>query len=156
MHNAVCIFAQYYARKRLAKTIYNSGFLIGDEMIYITEKAAQQVKTISDGEGIGHYIVRVKVLSGGCGGFKQDLNFDDQISDMDEVYELDSVKVIIDQVSLSYMEGTIIDYGEGLMGAGFIFSNPTSTGNCGCGRAARCGFRRSGCPPSGLSPGRTG
>ena len=104
-------------------------------MIYLTEKAAKQVKTISDDEGIGYYIIRVRVLSGGCSGFRQEIEFDDKITEYDEVFETDGVKVVIDQISHSYMEGTSIDYGDSLMGAGFKFKNPTSTGSCGCGKS---------------------
>lgn len=104
-------------------------------MIYLTEKAAKQVKIIADDEGIGHYTIRVKVLSGGCAGFRNELEFDECITDMDEIFEMDEIKIVIDQLSYSYMEGTVIDYKEGLMGKGFSFSNPTATGSCGCGKS---------------------
>lgn len=104
-------------------------------MLYLTEKAAKQIKFISEEEGIGHYTVRVKVLSGGCSGFRHDIGFDDRITETDEVYEMDGVKIVIDQVSLTYMDETVIDYSDGLMGSGFLFSNPTSTGSCGCGKS---------------------
>ena len=104
-------------------------------MIYLTEKAAKQVKDIADGEGIGYYIIRVKVKGGGCSGFEYDMAFDDQINENDEVFELDDVKLICDPMSISYIEGTVIDYGDSLMGAGFKFNNPASKGSCGCGKS---------------------
>ena len=102
-------------------------------MIYLTEKAAKQVREVSDGEGIGYYIIRVKVRGGGCAGFEYDLAFDDKINETDEVFELDGVKLVCDPMSLQYIEGTVIDYGDSLMGSGFKFSNPTAKGSCGCG-----------------------
>jgi iron-sulfur cluster insertion protein len=102
--------------------------------MHITEKAVQMIKEISNDQGIGHYIVRVKVIGGGCAGFSYDMIFDDVIGDMDEVVELDGVKVICDAVSFQYMEGTVVDYNDSLMGAGFCFKNSTQTG-CGCGKS---------------------
>jgi iron-sulfur cluster insertion protein len=102
-------------------------------MIFLTEKAAKQVKEISDSEGIGYYIIRVKVMGGGCAGFEYDLGFDQTINETDEVFELDDVKLICDPMSLQYIEGTVIDYGDSLMGSGFKFNNPTAKGSCGCG-----------------------
>lgn len=104
-------------------------------MLYLTEKAAKQIKFISEEEGIGHYTVRVKVKGGGCAGFEYDLNFDDQIKETDQVFELDGSKVICDPMSLQYIDETVIDYGDSLMGSGFNFNNPTASGSCGCGKS---------------------
>jgi iron-sulfur cluster insertion protein len=103
------------------------------KIMYITEKAVKQVKEIADAEGIGYYIVRAKVLGGGCHGMTHDLTFDDQISDTDEVIELDGVKVIIDMMSFQYLENACIDYVESAFGGGFKFSSPDIKSSCGCG-----------------------
>lgn len=102
-------------------------------MIYITEKAANQVKVFSEEQEIGHTTIRVKCLGGGCAGFSYDLSFDDSIGELDEVFELDGVKVVCDSMSLQYIEGTVIDWTDTLMGAGFKFNNPKAKGTCGCG-----------------------
>lgn len=102
-------------------------------MIHITEKAAKMVEEISNSEGIGHYSVRVKVIGGGCAGFSYDMVFDDTIGDMDEVSELDGVKVICDAISFQYMDEMIVDFVEGPIQTGFKFLNPNVTGTCGCG-----------------------
>jgi iron-sulfur cluster insertion protein len=104
-------------------------------MIHITEKAAQQVKEISDKDGLGHYTIRVKVMGGGCAGFTNDLAFDDQIGELDEVFELDGVKVVCDPMSLQYLDETVIDFVDGLYGGGFKFNNPNAKGSCGCGHS---------------------
>lgn len=104
-------------------------------MIYLTEKAAKQLKVFSDEQAIGHYIVRVKVMGGGCAGFEYDMGFDDTVGELDEVFELDGVKIVCDPMSMQYIEGTVIDYVEGLMGVGFKFNNPTAKGSCGCGHS---------------------
>lgn len=102
-------------------------------MIKITEKAIAQLKEISDGEGIGHYSVRVKVQGGGCAGFTNDMYFDDKFTDMDEVHEDNGVKIIIDPLSFQYLDGVEIDYVDSQFGAGFKFNNPNVKGSCGCG-----------------------
>jgi len=102
-------------------------------MIYLTEKAAKMIEEISNAEGIGHYTVRVKIVGGGCAGFSQDMYFDDTIGEMDEVTELDGIKVVVDPLSFQYLDETTIDYIDGPMGGGFKFLNPNVTGSCGCG-----------------------
>lgn len=104
-------------------------------MISVTEKAINKLKEISSDEGIGHLSVRVKILGGGCAGFTYDMFFDDVSTEMDEITELDGIKIIIDPLSFQYLDGVTIDYLEGLMGAGFKFINPNSTGSCGCGNS---------------------
>lgn len=108
-------------------------------MIELTEKAALKIIEISDAEGIGHYVVRAKVMGGGCAGFSYDMSFDDQITDMDEVIEVTdhwgTVKIVIDQISFQYLDESTIEWQDGLIGAGFKFINPKATGSCGCGNS---------------------
>jgi len=101
-------------------------------MITITSEAVIKIKEIAEAEGIEHTIVRAKCLGGGCAGFQFDLSFDDQIGEMDEVFEQDGVKLICDSISLQYLDESSIDYVEGLMGAGFKFNVPRAKGSCGC------------------------
>lgn len=102
-------------------------------MIFITEKAANKVKEISESEGIGHFFIRVRVIGGGCAGFSHDMVFDDQVTDMDEKEEFDGITVVVDPLSYQYLEGVTIDYVDSQFGAGFKFINPNVKGTCGCG-----------------------
>lgn len=102
-------------------------------MIYVTEKAAIKVKELSEAEGIGYFIVRVKVVGGGCAGFTYDMFFDDMIKDIDEVTDFDGIKVLIDPLSFQYMDGMTVDFVESQFGTGFKFLNPNAKGSCGCG-----------------------
>ncbi len=106
-------------------------------MIQVTEKAALKIKEISDSEGIGHYTVRVRVVGGGCAGFTYDMYYEDKIGEMDETVELTdhngTIKVVVDPLSLQYLEEVTIDYIDSPFGAGFKFINPAVTGSCGCG-----------------------
>ena len=102
-------------------------------MISVTDKAAAKIKEISEAEGIGHLNIRLRVIGGGCAGFSYDMYYEDKPTDMDETQEVNGVTVVVDPLSLQYLEGVEIDYVEGHMGAGFKFNNPNVTGSCGCG-----------------------
>lgn len=101
-------------------------------MIQLTEKAVQKVKEFAEAEGIAPTI-RLKVIGGGCAGFKNDMYFDEIISDMDEVLEQDGTKVVVDPFSFQYLDGTTIDFVQTEYASGFKFLNPNTTGSCGCG-----------------------
>jgi iron-sulfur cluster insertion protein len=103
-------------------------------MIMLTDRATEKVKEIQQAEGLHGQGLRVRVIGGGCSGFTYDLFFDDAIDDaIDETFDSGGVPVYVDMMSLTYLEGTEIDYVEGLYGAGFKFSNPTAKSTCGCG-----------------------
>ena len=102
-------------------------------MITITEKAATKVKEIADAEALHGQGLRLRVVGGGCSGFSYDLYFEDKPTDMDETFECNGVQLFVDPLSYQYLEGTEIDYVEGLHGSGFKFGNPNVKGTCGCG-----------------------
>jgi len=102
-------------------------------MISLTAQAGDKVKEIREAEGLGEQGLRVRVIGGGCSGFTYDLFFDDDINDMDSMFESEGIKLCIDMMSLQYLEGTEIDYVQGLHGAGFKFLNPKAKATCGCG-----------------------
>ena len=102
-------------------------------MIELTPKASDKVKEIRDAESLGEQGLRVRVIGGGCSGFTYDLFFEDETTEFDSVFESDGIKLYVDMMSLQYLEGTEIDYVEGLHGAGFKFLNPKAKSTCGCG-----------------------
>ena len=102
-------------------------------MINLTTKAAEKVKEIRDAEGLGQQGLRVRVIGGGCSGFSYDLFFEDETTDLDQMFESQGVKLYVDMMSFQYLEGVEIDYVEGLHGAGFKFVNPNAKSTCGCG-----------------------
>ena len=102
-------------------------------MITLTSKAAEKVREIREAEELGDQGLRVRVLGGGCSGFSYDLFFEDQTTELDQTFESEGVTVYVDMMSSQYLEGTEIDYVEGLHGAGFKFNNPTAKSTCGCG-----------------------
>jgi iron-sulfur cluster insertion protein len=104
-----------------------------DSPVTLTEVAAAKVKEIAKEEGLEGQGLRVQVKGGGCSGFQYDLFFDEKPTDMDQVVQSRGVTLFIDPLSAQYLEGTEIDYVEGLSGAGFKFGNPNVKGTCGCG-----------------------
>lgn len=104
-------------------------------MIKITQKAIEKIKEISESEGIGHFVVRASVKGGGCSGMIHDLSFDDKISNLDEVIQINEITLILDQISFQYLENVTIDYFDSPISAGFKFSSPDIKSSCGCGKS---------------------
>jgi iron-sulfur cluster insertion protein len=102
-------------------------------MIDLTPKASDKVKEIRAAENLGEQGLRVRVIGGGCSGFTYDLFFEDETTDLDSEFESEGVKLYVDMMTLQYLDGTTIDYVEGLHGAGFKFTNPKAKSTCGCG-----------------------
>jgi iron-sulfur cluster assembly accessory protein len=100
-------------------------------MVNLTEIAAERVKALAS-EDPDARVLRLAVEGGGCSGFQYAIGFDTD-READDV-EIDShgVRVVIDPISLPYLQGSTIDYQDGLMGAGFSFENPNVASTCGC------------------------
>ena len=107
-------------------------------MITITEKGAEKVHEFLSGQSasVADAGLRVGVKGGGCSGFQYNLAFDEK-RDGDEVFEMAGLKVFVDQPSLPYVRGSVIDYVESLQGAGFQVNNPNVVAACGCGSSFR-------------------
>ena len=102
--------------------------------ITMTENAASRVRTFLDnrGKGIG---LRLGVKTTGCSGMAYVLEFVDELKEEDSVFEHEGVKVIIDQKSLVYLDGTELDYVKEGLNEGFEFNNPNAKSECGCGES---------------------
>ncbi len=106
-------------------------------MITLTEKAIHEIKRIqtsSTEESSG--MLRVMVTGGGCSGLSYKLGFDKQPpAENDKILEVGGVKVVVDSKSSLFLQGTELDFTDGLNGKGFIFSNPNAKKTCGCGNS---------------------
>jgi iron-sulfur cluster assembly protein len=107
-------------------------------MITFTDRGAEKVQEFlaSQGAEIQTAGLRVGVRGGGCSGFQYALAFDTQRND-DTVFEDHGLKILVDGPSLPYVRGAIVDYVEGLQGAGFKVDNPNVIAACGCGSSFR-------------------
>jgi len=101
--------------------------------IELTAHAVEKVKEILGRQEPRPLGLRVAVVGGGCSGFSYQMNFENEATGIDKVFEFDGLKVFVDQASLMYLNGTKIDYVETLEGAGFKFENPNVKTTCGCG-----------------------
>lgn len=102
--------------------------------VTLTDRAADHVKQYIEkrGRGIG---LRLAVRTTGCSGMAYVLEFADEIAANDEVFEDRDVKVIIDQKSLVYLDGTELDFAREGLNEGFKFNNPNVKDECGCGES---------------------
>lgn len=105
-------------------------------MIQVTTKAVEKIAELRKADGYTpDYNVRVSVKGGGCSGLMYDLGFDNVISQSDQVFEDQGIKVLVDKKSLLYLAGTTLDFTDGLNGKGFQFVNPNASRTCGCGES---------------------
>ncbi|HLD74006.1 MAG TPA: iron-sulfur cluster assembly accessory protein [Bdellovibrionota bacterium] len=105
------------------------------QTIKLTENAAKHVQSLiakQHKEGFG---LRIKVLGGGCAGYQYQMDIEEKPAEKDKVLEFYGVKVFVDPKTALFIQGTEIDYVEGLMASGFKFKNPKSTGSCSCGES---------------------
>jgi iron-sulfur cluster assembly accessory protein len=102
------------------------------DTVSITSRAASRIKDIMAGHP-GSAGLRVAVEGGGCSGFQYDFKLDSQRADDDLVIERDGATVLIDSVSLVYINGSEIDFVDDLIGRSFKINNPQATMSCGCG-----------------------
>ena len=103
--------------------------------ITLTDSAANKVRRLREEEGDNNLMLRVYVTGGGCSGFSYGFNFADEVGEDDQVFETHGEKVIIDPKSLSYLDGTELDFVKEGLNEGFKFNNPNVRGECGCGES---------------------
>jgi iron-sulfur cluster assembly accessory protein len=102
------------------------------QTVTITERAARRISEIVTGEP-GTLMLRVSVEGGGCSGFQYKFDLVSAGEPDDFVIERGGARVLIDPVSLNYLEGSEIDFAEDLIGSAFKINNPNATASCGCG-----------------------
>lgn len=107
-------------------------------MVTITDKGAEKVHEFlaAQEDDVSMAGLRVGVRGGGCSGFQYQLAFDEQ-REHDAVFETHGLKLLVDNDSLPYVRGSVIDYEETLQGAGFKVENPNVVAACGCGSSFR-------------------
>src|SRR5258706_15613339 len=101
----------------------------------VTEPAASEIKKfMSSEERVPESAgLRVRVVPGGCSGFQYSLNIEEESRQGDFILDDKGVRLFVDMFSAQYLNGVEIDYVTNVMGSGFTFKNPNSTGSCGCG-----------------------
>ena len=103
-----------------------------DKSVTISDAAARRIASIL-GSAPEKQALRVSVEGGGCSGFSYKFDLVEDQQDDDLVLEKDAARVLIDQLSLVYMDGSEIDFIDNLLGQSFQIRNPNAVASCGCG-----------------------
>jgi iron-sulfur cluster assembly accessory protein len=101
--------------------------------VSLTDAAAAKVKSLLGQEGRDVLRLRVAVQPGGCSGLIYQLYFDERYLDGDETVDFDGVEVIVDNMSVPYLDGAAIDFKDTISEQGFTIDNPNAAGSCACG-----------------------
>ena len=101
--------------------------------VKLTDTAATKVKNLLQQEGRDDLRLRVAVQPGGCSGLIYQLYFDERYLDGDKTVDFDGVEVIIDDMSVPYLDGATIDFKDTISEQGFTIDNPNAAGSCACG-----------------------
>ena len=105
-------------------------------VLQITDGAVNKILSFSDSEDDNNKLnLRVYVTGGGCSGFQYGFSFDKVIDEEDTCITKDGANLVVDSLSLQYLEGSTVDYSEDLMGSKFIIKNPNATTTRGCGES---------------------
>ena len=101
----------------------------------LTERAASEVKRIMQEQNLGEdTVLRVGVQGGGCSGFSYALGFENTYDEKNDTkLDYHGISVVVDRKSALYLDGTSVDFYDGLEKRGFTFDNPNATKTCGCG-----------------------
>lgn len=103
------------------------------EGVLLTDTAAKKVRDLLDQEGRDDLQLRISVQPGGCSGLRYQLFFDERNLDGDSVRDFGGVGVVVDRMSVPYLQGATIDFVDTIEKQGFTIDNPTATGSCACG-----------------------
>jgi len=103
--------------------------------VHLTETAAREIQTIIKQQELDAVSIRLRVgvRGGGCSGFSYLLDLTEQQKESDWEFEEHGVRIVCDQKSHIYLDGTTIDFKDEIMGRGFVFNNPNANSTCGCG-----------------------
>ena len=106
-------------------------------VIEITDAALAKLGATADAESVNlnETYLRVSVVPGGCSGLTYDLGWDTTEMDGDQIKEVEGIRVVMDKRSYVYINGSELDFSDGLEGKGFHFMNPQAVRNCACGES---------------------
>jgi iron-sulfur cluster assembly accessory protein len=110
-----------------------TGTAVRTDSINVSDAAAAKVKALLEQEGREDLQLRIAVQPGGCSGLRYQLFFDERNLDGDVVTDFDGVAVVVDRMSVPYLNGAVIDFVDTIEKQGFTIDNPNATGSCACG-----------------------
>jgi iron-sulfur cluster insertion protein len=99
-------------------------------MLNVTEQAVKQLKDYLDEE---NKYLRIFVEGGGCSGFQYGFDIEEKVQEDDFEIPLDQFSIVVDSMSMQYLQGATLDFTDDLMGTSFVIKNPNAQTTCGCG-----------------------
>lgn len=99
-------------------------------MLNVTEKAVDQLRDYLDEE---NKYLRIFVEGGGCSGFQYGFDIEEKMQEDDFEIFLNEFSILIDSISMQYLQGATLDFTDDLMGTAFVIKNPNAQTTCGCG-----------------------
>ena len=108
-------------------------YSVNNSMIDITTSAKDKITDLLMEENNPKLSLRTFVQGGGCSGFSYGFTFDEEKNEDDFEFPIGTFKVLVDAMSMQYLQGAVIDYKEELAGSSFIINNPNAQSTCGCG-----------------------
>lgn len=99
----------------------------------LTENCIKKLEQLIQEESNPALKLRVYVQGGGCSGFQYGFTFDDEQAEDDFEFDHGTVTVLVDSMSMQYLNAARIDYREDAMGSSFVIDNPQAQSTCGCG-----------------------
>jgi iron-sulfur cluster assembly protein len=104
-------------------------------MVTLTDKAAEAIRSIFAQQGKPDASLRVYVAGGGCSGLQYGMAIEEVAEENDNVFESHGIRILVDEISHPYIDGSEVDFEENLMGGGFRVNNPNAVRSCGCGHS---------------------
>ena len=101
--------------------------------VELTDAAARKAKALLDQEGRSDMSLRIAVQPGGCAGLRYQLFFDERTLDGDAKRDFNGLGVVVDRMSVPYLQGAVIDFVDNIEKQGFTIDNPNAGGSCACG-----------------------
>lgn len=102
-------------------------------MINLSQSAKDKIIELLQEENNPNLKLRTFVQGGGCSGFSYGFTFDEDQAEDDWEFPIGDYKVLVDSMSMTYLEGAEIDYKDDLSGSSFSIKNPNAQTTCGCG-----------------------
>lgn len=126
-----------FSESAIAKLLNELNAILEEELdletITLTPRAAKKFREFAAEEGNENFALRFGDSAGGCGGFQYLLDFSDSADEEDAIFESEGIPIHVKKGMLGRLLGSVIDYVDGLQGAGFKISNPNVKSSCGCG-----------------------
>ncbi|MBF0250221.1 MAG: iron-sulfur cluster insertion protein ErpA [Alphaproteobacteria bacterium] len=101
--------------------------------LQIGEGAVARIRQLIENEGNPALKLRIGITGGGCSGFQYNFSLDDKVGDDDLVFSEGGVGVVVDETSLPFVAGAVLNFKADMMGAYFTMDNPNASSTCGCG-----------------------